>query len=95
VSEKQFYDWKKRKSLFTQAIDIADARALEVATKNIKDLGAAKGDWKAWQYLASVKDPRYKEKSEIEHKGTPMVVIDNGKSNKVKTGSDKTPTEPE
>ena len=76
VSYKQFNVWKQRKSAFSAAVELADAKAIDVAHKNVQDLTTTKVDWRGWAYLLGIKDERYKEKHEIELSGAPLVKLD-------------------
>jgi len=69
VSYTIFKSWKQRKKTFSAAVDLADSKAIATAKRKIEDLSDAKGDWRGWAYLLSVKDPRYKEKAVVEHEG--------------------------
>jgi len=95
ISERIFRYWKKRKLPFLRAVELADARAIEKAKHKIEELADAKQDWKGWAFLLSVKDKRYKEKTDIPVTITPMVVLDindqRPDKNKIAPRSNQTP----
>lgn len=69
ISYSVFRSWKQRKKAFSAAVELADAKAIDLAHQKIQDLGDNKPDWKAWAYLLSVKDKRYREEQKVEVDG--------------------------
>ena len=69
LSGSIFRYWKQRKKAFSAAVELADAKAIDVAHKNVQDLSTAKEDWRGWAYLLGVKDKRYREETKIDVDG--------------------------
>jgi hypothetical protein len=75
IDYSTFKEWKQKKSAFSAAVDIANARSLDEARRKIKELSNDRRDWRGWAHLAAIKDKRYQERQELEVEGKVEGVI--------------------